>query len=96
MRGDEATNLRPWRQVWLPCEVKPGAFSSERLVRVVLHGQELVNFVDERQLRDPVLRGQTFVRANLDSVLNDVGVLFLPGEPRYLRMPLGAVASVQG
>ena len=37
--------------MWLPCEVKPGAFSDERVVVVRADDSEWVGFVDVRWLR---------------------------------------------
>ena len=38
-------------RIWLPCEVKPGPFSDERMVLVVADGNEWFGFVNVRWLR---------------------------------------------
>src|SRR5262249_30093481 len=49
--------------VWIPCAVKPGPFSDERLALVQSERAEWVGFVPVQSLREPVLEGATFVRA---------------------------------
>ena len=50
------------RQGWLPCEVRPGPFSNERLVRVPLSGEDWVGFVQDHHLCPPVQEGRSWVR----------------------------------
>src|SRR5437763_15953171 len=56
------------RIVWIPCEVKPGPFSDERIVRILSERGEWVGFVHTGALRDPVMEGSTFVRAVIVNV----------------------------
>lgn len=50
-------------QVWVPCEVKPGPFSNERLVRVEeTGGAPWIGFVEVDALKEPVKEGRTSVR----------------------------------
>ena len=65
-------------QVWLPCEVKPGPFSDERLVRVA-GPREWVGFVPVSALREPVLEGSTFVTAVVFDVQNGKFRARVPG-----------------
>ena len=52
--------------VWLRCEVKPGPFPNERLVRITLPLGSWAGFVDTTALKDPAVEtGQTFVPARL-------------------------------
>ena len=51
------------RLVWIPCEVKPGPFSDERIIRIRAEQGEWVAFVQVGALREPVNEGPTFVRA---------------------------------
>lgn len=52
-------------QIWIPCEVKPGPFSNERLVRVVSRAGQWVGFVPVVSLRDDVERGRTWASATV-------------------------------
>jgi len=38
-------SLRPGARIWIPCEVKPGPFSDERMVRVQSQAGEWLGFV---------------------------------------------------
>ena len=44
-------DLFPGARMCLPCEVKPGPFSDERMVLVVADGSEWLGFVNVRWLR---------------------------------------------
>jgi hypothetical protein len=56
-------------EAWIDCEVKPGPFSDERLVRVKKNGDTWVGFVNAAQLRPPIPEtGQTKVRVRLIKV----------------------------
>lgn len=66
--------------VWLPCEVKPGAFSNERMVRVRSELGDWVGFVPAVYLRDAVSEGDTLVRALVVEVQADRVGTKLPGE----------------
>ena len=69
------------RQIWIPCEVEPGPFSDERMIRVNSSRGEWVGFVHVGTLREPILAGETFVRAVIVKV--DEGGTFnarIPGE----------------
>lgn len=50
-------------QVWVSCEVKPGPFSNERLVRVEeTSGAPWIGFVEVDALKEPIEEGMTSVR----------------------------------
>jgi hypothetical protein len=51
--------------IWLKCEVRPGPFPDERLVRVKANGSDWVGFVPAMHLDNPVEEGQTKVRARV-------------------------------
>ena len=44
-------DLYPGARMWLPCEVKPGPFSDERMVLIMADGNEWFGFVNVRWLR---------------------------------------------
>lgn len=89
--------LEAGMRVWIPCEVKPGPFSNERMVRMTGDGQEWLNFVQVHLLREAIEEGATFVIATIDSVRDDEYVALLPGEnlgSRYFHGRLSQVAPV--
>jgi hypothetical protein len=89
--------IRAGMRVWIPCEVKPGPFSNERMVRVTGDGQEWLNFVQVHLLREAIQEGATFVLAMVDSVRDDECVALLPGEnlgSRYFHGRLSQVTPV--
>jgi hypothetical protein len=64
-------SLRFGQKVWVPCEVKPGAFSNERLVRVISPIGDWIGFAPTSVLKEPVVTGETAVQA---MVLDVTGV----------------------
>ncbi|MES1244674.1 MAG: hypothetical protein ABUT39_23910 [Acidobacteriota bacterium] len=72
--------LRIGTQVWVPCEVKPGPFSDERLVRVLSNRGEWLGFVPIRLLREPILEGSTFIGARIVAVAGERFQASIPGE----------------
>jgi len=72
-------SLVPGRRVWVPCEVKPGPFSNERMVRIIGPAGEWLGFVPDVLLRDCIDRGETAVQGIVDEVSNGTVSLFLPG-----------------
>ncbi len=66
--------------VWLPCEVKPGPFSNERMVRVASEFGDWVGFVPASSLKDPVRQGRTLIPALVIDVQGDRLGAMLPGE----------------
>ena len=70
------------QRVWLNCEVKPGPFSDERLIKVpTAEGGEWVGFVPISSLKDPLLEGNTQIVAIVTEVKEDIFYAKLPGQP---------------
>jgi hypothetical protein len=57
--------------IWLPCEVKPGPFSDERLVRVKSALSDWLGFVPTSSLKEPISEGRTQVTAVIVELRND-------------------------
>jgi hypothetical protein len=83
------------RIVWIPCEVKPGPFSDERIVRILSERGDWVGFVNTGDLRDPVVEGQTFVRAVLVNVEGGRFNAKVAGEPVTSSLLEGTLSRVQ-
>lgn len=69
-------NLTIGQRVWIPCEVKPGPFSDERMVRVNSPvANSAVNtwtgFVPTAELKEPIEFGSTGVTAIVVAVSHD-------------------------
>ena len=63
-------------KVWIPCEVKSGPFSNERLARIQLSPNPWLGFVDVAALKDPVEVGHTHVLARVTAIqANQVTVI---------------------
>lgn len=72
--------LRAGVRIWIPCEVKPGPFSDERMVRVETQAGEWLGFVDVGLLQDrEVAEGKTSVLATVESVGSGRFTARLPG-----------------
>lgn len=64
--GNGMIEMSVGKPVWVSCEVKPGPFDDERLVRVRLNGSTWVGFVPSLHLADPsVESGETQVKARI-------------------------------
>lgn len=72
--------LGPGRRVWVPCEVKRGAFSNERMVKVIGPLGEWLGFVPDVLLEDPIEQGETAVQGIVDVISEDRVALFMPGD----------------
>ena len=57
--------------VWLPCHVKPGPFSDERMVLVELDGSQWFGFVNERWLYQKVTIGDDHVLGKVVEVTDN-------------------------
>ena len=67
------TKLKPGSYVWIRCEVKPGPFSDERMVRVESTiGGVWLGFANASSLKDSVTVGATSIKALVVSVQKDV------------------------
>ena len=73
--------LKIGSKVWVPCDVKPGPFSDERVVRVQTESGEYLAFVSESSLQEPIKEGSTHIMAKVTEVNNEVGKFLakLPG-----------------
>lgn len=81
--------------VWLPCEVKPGAFSNERMVRVASELGDWVGFVPAHFLRDPIKEGKTLIRALVIDVQGDRLSARPPGESLSSTLLLTDLSRVE-
>ncbi|HEX6096032.1 MAG TPA: hypothetical protein VF432_06905 [Thermoanaerobaculia bacterium] len=67
-------------QIWIPCEVKPGPFSNERLVRVTVpDAEEWVGFAPAHMLQDDLLEGATNILGTIVEVHDDSVSVYFPG-----------------
>ena|SRR5947207_7288373 len=84
------------RQIWIPCKVKPGPFSDERMICISSPRGEWVGFVHVGTLREPILEGDTFVRAVIVK-LGEGGTFNarIPGEPLTSSMFEGTLSKVK-
>ena len=77
--GDESM-LTKGAGVWLPCQVKPGPFSDERMVLVELDGAQWFGFVNERWLYQKVATGEDHVLGKVvDVTTNGTFSAMIPG-----------------
>ena len=83
------------RYVWLPCEVKPGPFSNERMVRVTSEFGDWVGFVSVSSLKDPVREGETLIRALVVEVQGDRFSARMPGESLSSTLSLNVLSQVR-
>jgi hypothetical protein len=94
-------NLRSGTKIWIPCEVKPGPFSNERLVRVELPSGQWTGFVEVGALKDPIEEGETAVLGTVVTVENNMVSLRFPGRSltsgesrgQVSQVPLGALEA---
>ena len=71
--------LKPGSSIWMPCEVKPGPFTNERLVRVAFSTGTWMGFVQVDYLREPIESGRTAVLAKVLDVENGHFRAAIPG-----------------
>ncbi|MCI0490393.1 MAG: hypothetical protein L0229_27685 [Blastocatellia bacterium] len=72
--------LNVGRHIWVPCEVKPGPFPDERMVRVQSKLGDWVGFVPATSLKEPVLTGETLISALIIDVRDGRFSARIPGE----------------
>lgn len=77
---------QPGGQIWIPCEVKPGPFPDERMVRIESDGAPWVGFVPVESLQQPITQGSTYVRAVIVNVTGNRLEARVPGEPVASRL----------
>jgi hypothetical protein len=82
------------RRVLMPCEVKPGPFSDERLVRVHVDHVDWLGFVPVGALREPVVFGSTYVSAFVTGVSGDRFTARVPGHGLRSNELCGSVSRL--
>jgi hypothetical protein len=88
-------SLKVGTRILVPCDVKPGAFSDERLVRVCDNGSQWLGFVPANRLKDPILEGHTQVPAFVVSIRGDKFTAQIPGQALMSSLFEGAVSRVR-
>ncbi len=63
--------LHAGARVWMPCEVKAGPFSDERMVRITIEGVEWLGFAPLSALKDKIAEGRTFIQTLVLDVSGD-------------------------
>ena len=72
--------LRAGARIWIPCQVKPGPFSNERIVRVEHADGVWVGFVSTSELKEPVPNeGNSFIQGLVVEVKREIFLAKLPG-----------------
>ncbi len=66
--------------VWIPCDVKPGPFSGERLVWVKSSNNDWVGFVPTTFLKDPIEIGKTEIKGIVIGYYGANISIEMPGE----------------
>jgi len=87
--------FRAGMRIWIPCDVKPGPFPDERMVRVTHQGGEWLGFVNVSSLRDQIEEGATFVLAIVEDIEADRFTARLPGDAVTSAPFLGTVGKVE-
>lgn len=87
--------LEAGRLVWIPCEVKPGPFSDERMIRIPSEHGAWVAFVHVNELRKPIIEGSTSVRAVILSVEGGCFNARIAGEPVSSSVFQGALNRIE-
>jgi hypothetical protein len=78
-------------QLWLPCEVMPGPFSDERIVRLRAPGGSWSGHVYSEHLHDDVVEGRSALRATVVELRESGASVRLPGQTdpgSHLNCPL--------
>lgn len=88
-------NLTVGAEIWLPCEVRPGPFSDERLVRVASETGAVVSFVPASAIREDDDTRRTFVVARIVAVSESTFEARLPGHPVSSAPFLGMIARAE-
>ena len=97
-KGKGRMPLQAGDKVWLSCEVKPGPFSNERLVRIQLPKGPWVGFVDTGALKEAVETGSTYVLARVTKVSGSTVTAIVQGhalDSRYVQAPSATMQKVQ-
>lgn len=83
--------LSPGASMWLPCKVKPGPFSDERMVLVDGEDGEWFGFVNTRWLKKRHPVGEDEVLARVVTVDGPIFRARIPGEALQSRLVEGRV-----
>src|SRR4051794_33253512 len=89
-----AENIAIGDQIWVPCEVKVGPFSDEKMIRVTIDGEEWVGFVRSDLIRTD--HGLFFVSAVVLDVQPSIVLARMPGNSpagNVVRAPRSQVTS---
>jgi hypothetical protein len=81
--------------LWIPCEVKPGPFSNERMVRVESEFDVWLGFVPVDSLKEPILEGKTEIRAFIVDAKDGNFFIKLPGEAVTNSLHKDEISKVQ-
>ena len=87
-------NIDVGKRVWIACEVKPGPFSDEPMVRVQTEEGDWLGFVPFSALKQQITQGRTFVRGIVTGVVDDQFTAALPGHAVTPFLFKGAVSKV--
>lgn len=87
-------SLKVGGRIWLPCEVKPGPFSNERLVRILSPSEPWIGFVDVKALKEPIEKGNTSVLAQIVAVEKDSVTALVQGHAFNTRQIQTSTAEV--
>ena len=83
--------LFPGARMWLPCEVKPGPFSDERMVLIKAGGNEWLGFVNVRWLKKHGSQDTDEVLAKVVDVDGPTFQARIPGNALQTRLIQGRV-----
>lgn len=95
-KGNCSLSLEKGSHIWVPCEVKPGPFSDERVVRVESEAGEWVGFVQASFLKEPISTGTTYVQAVVVEVDGETFTARLPGQAVTPLLFKGVTSRLQG
>lgn len=91
------TNIKPGQYVWIRCDVKPGPFSDERMIRAKSSSSnaEWIGFSPVSALREPVMTGTTFIKGLILGVRDDRFDARLPGAPLAAALFEDKISAVE-
>ena len=89
--GEQQMSLSPGASMWLPCEVKAGPFSDERMVLVIADDSEWFGFVNVRWLKKKGLEDQDEVLARVVDVEGPTFRARIPGSALQSELFQGRV-----
>ena len=89
--AEDGMSLFPGARMWLPCEVKPGPFSDERVVLVVAEDSEWLGFVNVRWLRRHGSEDRDEVLAKVVDIDGPTFHARIPGNALQARLFQGRV-----